>query len=229
MVEELFALLTENYFIPIYFLTLIVSIVRYKRYFDTILKFFPVLLAYTFLNELLGVIIRRYPNYSLFKDLEYSEYNFILYNIFSLFFFGFFYMVYWKLISNERYKKWIQRTSVFVLLMYLVSCTIQNPLDTDLYYANALGSWALLFCIGLYFFEKRQNNKTIYQPYNLVFWISMGLVVFYTIFPFIFLIGYWDYDIWAEFRFKTILRILIVLMYSLFIIGFLFGRRREFN
>lgn len=229
MVVELFELLTENYFIPIYLLTLMVSIVRYNRYFDTILKFFPILLAYTFLNELLGVIIRRYPDYSLFKNLEYSEYNFILYNIFSLFFFGFFYVVYWKLISNERYKKWIKRISVFVLLFYLVSCIFQNPINTDLYYANAFGSWALLFCIGLYFIEKRQNKRTIYQPYNLVFWISIGLIVFYTVFPFIFLIGYLDFETWEKFHFRTVLRILIVLMYSIFIIGFIFGRRREFN
>ena len=229
MIEEFYELLTENYFIPIYFLTLIVSIVRYNRYFDTILKFFPILLAYTFLNELLGVIIRKYPNYSLFKNLEYSEYNFILYNIFSLFFFGFFYVVYWKLISNEKYRKWIQRISVIVLLTYLASCIFQNPFDTDLYYANALGSWALLVCIGLYFIEKRRLKGTIYQPFNLVFWISIGIIVFYTVFHFIFLVGYLDNDIWEKFHFRTVLRILIVLMYSIFIIGFIFGRRREFN
>ncbi|MBT8298942.1 MAG: hypothetical protein KJO52_11480 [Maribacter sp.] len=229
MVEEVIELLTENYFIPIYLLTLIVSIVRYNRYYDTILKFFPILLAYTFLNELLGVIIRKYPNYSLFKNVEYSEYNFILYNIFSIFFFGFFYAVYWKLISNGKYRIWIQRMSVFVLLAYLISCFFQNPINTDLYYANAIGSWALLFCIGLYFIEKRRKKESTYQPYNLVFWISVGLFVFYTIFPILFLIGYLDYDTWEKFRFRSVLRILIVLMYSFFIIGFVFGRRREFK
>ncbi|MDE3741742.1 hypothetical protein [Maribacter polysaccharolyticus] len=229
MIEEIFDLLTENYFIPVYFLTFIGSIARYNRYFDTVLRFFPILIAYTFLNELLGVIIRNYPDFSLFNNLEYSEYNFILYNIFSLFFFGFFYRVYWKLISNERYKQWIQRMSITILLIYVVSCVFQNPFDTDFYYAHALGSWVLLFCVALYFIEKKRDKGTIYQPKNLVFWISIGLIIFYTIFPFIFIIGYWDYDIWKKFNLRTVLRVLIVVMYSLFITGFLKGRRRNFG
>ncbi len=229
MIEEIFDLLTENYFIPVYFLTFIGSIARYNRYFDTVLRFFPILIAYTFLNELLGVIIRNYPDFSLFNNLEYSEYNFILYNIFSLFFFGFFYRVYWKLISNERYKQWIQRMSITILLIYVVSCVFQNPFDTDFYYAHALGSWVLLFCVALYFIEKKRDKGTIYQPKNLVFWISIGLIIFYTIFPFIFIIGYWDYDIWKKFNLRTVLRVLIVIMYALFITGFLKGRRRNFG
>lgn len=229
MNQEFIKFLAENYFIPIYFLALTVSIIYYRSYFDTPLKYFPAIIAYTFFNELLGCLLRNYSDFSFFNDLKYSSYNDIIYNIFSIIYFGFFYRVFWKLVSNKKYKKWIFNISMTVMAVYLLSCFWQNPTNTNLFYAHALGSWALLFCIGLYFLEKKQNKEKIIQPSNLVFWISLGLIVFYSLFPILFLIGYLDVDTWEKYELRAVLRVLIVIMYTLIITGFIKGRRRFFG
>lgn len=229
MFEALVDLISENFFLPIYLVTFIVSIVQYRKYFDTELKYFPILLVYTLFNELLGVLIRTYPSFSLFSELKDSSFNQIIYNIYSIVFFIFFYNLFWKLIINSRYKRWIFIGSIAVSLSFVISCFFQNPRETDLFYAVSLGSWFLVFCISLYFHDLRLQRKKIIQKNNLVFWVSLALVMFYTIFPILFLIGYLNYDLWDNLKLRTILKILIILMHGIFITGLMLSKRRSFS
>ena len=187
------------------------------------------LIAYTFFNELLGVLVRTYPNFSFFNDLEYSYVNDIIYNIYSIVFFGYFYMVYYKLASSQQHKKWIKRLSGIVLLTYLGSCFFQNPLDTNLFYAHAVASWVLLILIYLYFKSKKSEVDSPKNKHNLMFWVSVGLFSFYLVFPFLFIIGYLRFDLWEKFHLRALLRIFILIMYCLFCTGFVMGRRRAFG
>jgi len=210
-------------------LTLIVSILKYRRYFDTVLKYFPILIAYTFFNELLGYFIRYYPNYSFFSDLPKQADNDIIYNIYDLVYFGFFYFVYWQLNSNLKYKKWIKIAAVIAFLSYFVSVFFQNPFAISLYYATSLSSWILVFCIVLYFLDKYSNGEKLILVSNLIFWISLGQLIFYTFFPIIFITGFLYFDLWLEYNLITILRIFIVIMYTIFIIGFIKSSRKAFG
>ncbi len=229
MLTEVSSFFSENFFLPVYLFTLILSITTYRKFFDTQLKFFPILIAYTFFNELLGVLVRRYSDFSFFKDIKHSYVNDVIYNIYSLVFFGFFYWLYYQLIHQSNPKKWVIRLSIIVGLTYLISCLFQNPLETNLFYAHALGSWALLFFVFVYL--KNLQPKLTFQrdKYNLMFWVSIGLICFYSLFPFLFLIGYLRLDIWEKYYFRTILHFLIVVMYALFCIGFIISRRRAFR
>lgn len=229
MNEAYVQFLKENYFIPIYFIGLVISLIRYRTYFDTPLRYFPLIIAYTLVNELLGVMVKTYPDFSFFDDIKYSEHNDIIYNLYSIIFFGFFFIVYMRIVRNTKYKKWIKYIALFVLATYILSCFFQNPINTNLFYAHAIGSWGLLAGITLYFLDKKTTNTFFYQPLNLVFWISMGLIIFYSVFPFLFLIGYLNYELWEHYHFRTVLRVLIVLMYSSFIIGLIKGRRSAFG
>ncbi len=229
MLQEVINFLAEYYFIPIYFISLILSIANYRKYFDTELKYFPMLIAYTFLNELLGVLIREYPSISLFEKIEDSSYNMVIYNLYSVIFFCFFYYVYWKLIENKKYKNWIFKGSLVVLASFVISCFFQNPLNIDLFYAVSISSWFLVFCIVLYFLDKRLKKEKLVQKHNLVFWVSLALFVFYTIFPVLFLIGYLNYDLWLKLELRTVLRTLIIIMHGFYCIGFLISRRKAFG
>jgi len=221
--------ISKNYFMIGYALALIVSLATYKKYFDTALKYFPIIIAYTFLNELLGFLVKEYDEISFFQNLRYSNINEIIYNIYAIIFFLFFFYVYWELIDNSKYKKWIIVTSVLTLLAYAISTFFQNPIETNLFYATAIGSWSLIFCIILYFKDKANKNIKLYQPFNLMFWISVALLIFYSTFPIIYIIGYTAYELWEKYDLIILLRVLIVVMYSLFIIGFIKGRRRAFS
>jgi len=223
-------LLSKDYFILVgYGIALIAALRYYKGYFDTPLKFLPILIAYTFLNELLGILVKTYPQFSFFEDLEFSSFNDIIYNIYTLVFFSFFYFVYWKLQLHKKYKKWIVMGTVFMFLSYLVSLFYQNPFDTNLYYATAIASWVLLLCIALYFLDKHRQKEKLVQPHNLMFWISLSLLLFYFALPILLLIGYLDTATWEHYNLRTVLRILIVVMCAIQTIGFFKGRRQRFN
>ncbi len=229
MFQEFLDFLGEHYFIPIYFVTLVVSLFKYRGYFDTVLKYYPMLIAYTFFNELLGTLVRTYPSFSFFKNLSYSSYNQIIYNIYFVIFLIFFYSVYWQLISDKSYKKYVKLISFISIFSFVISCIFQNPFETDLFYSVSIGSWVLVLFIGLYFIDKHKRNKKLVQPNNLVFWLSIALLVFYSIFPILFLVGYLDYYTWEKYSLRTVLKILIIVMYGLIIIGFVKGKRRAFE
>lgn len=229
MPEELILFFKENYFIAVYGLTLAIALITYRKYYDTELRYFPVLIAYTFFNELLGYFIRYHSSFALFEDFVKNTHNDILYNIYNIFYFGFFYILYWKLTSDTNYKKRILIVAFIAFLSHIISLFFQNPFEMSLFYATAISSWALVFCITLYFLNKHNNNEKVVQPNNLMFWISLGLFIFYNVFPIIYLIGFLDYDTWVTYNLLTVLRIGIILMYTIFIIGFIKGSRRTFG
>ncbi len=229
MSEDFINILKDNYFVLIYGITLLVSLIKYSGYFDTVLKYFPILIAYTFLNELLGYLVKNNPNFSFFKNANDSSINEIIYNIYAIVFFVFFYYVYWNIISKKEYRKKILIAAIISFLSFLISSFFQNPNETNLFYATAISSWILVFCVILYFKNKKINNEKIIQPKNLMFWVSISLLVFYSVFPILYLIGYLNYEIWDKYHLLTVLRILIIAMYSILTIGFLKSARRAFG
>ncbi|MEM9361991.1 MAG: hypothetical protein AAGA43_05105 [Bacteroidota bacterium] len=100
---------------------------------------------------------------------------------------------------------------------------------SDLIYANAIGSWLLVGCGILYFKNLNPPFAWSFDKNNLMFWTTLGLVVFYFFFPILFLIGYLHYETWVLYDFKLVLKILITLMYALFCVGFVFSQRRAFR
>ena len=227
MLQELIDFISKHYFLFVYGITWVIAVLRYRRYFDTPLKYLPILIAYTFFNELLGYFIKYSDSFALFSSrLSANE---LIYNVFSIVFFGYFYYTYWKIVSSQKSKNQIKSVSILVLVAYILSAFFQNPLTINLFYANAIGSWILLFIIYRYFKNLQPPLNFLVDQYNLMYLISTGLVVFYTIFPFLFLIGYLRLDIWEKYGLKTVLQILIVIMYALFCTGFIISRRRAFR
>lgn len=199
--------------------------VTYKKYFNTVLKYLPLLIAYTLLNELLAMFIRHSDYFSFFSQKEYSNANDIIYNIYDVLFFGFFYFVYWNLIKSKKAKTWVLIGSSIALMSYIISAILQNPLKVSLYYANAISCWILLSFILIYLNQLRVGWNWKIQRGNLMFWISIGLGIFHLFFPFVFTTAYLNYEIWETYHLQSILRVLIILMYSIFCVGFIVSRK----
>ena len=106
MSENLIRIFRDHYYIPLYFLTWVISVIRYRRYFDTPLKFFPILIIYTFFTELLGYFIKYNDEFQFFSDARYSWHNVVIFNIYQLVFFLFFFEVYRKLFDDQQMKPW---------------------------------------------------------------------------------------------------------------------------
>ncbi|WP_299486192.1 hypothetical protein [uncultured Allomuricauda sp.] len=229
MTQELVDFVKEHYTIPLYLVAWIISVIRYKRYYDTVLKYFPVFIIYTFLTELLGYFIKHTDEFQFFSDYRYAWHNIVIFNIYSVVSFTFFYYIYWKVLKNEKHKVRVKYASMIAALGYLVSLLFQNPLHIGLYYADLLASIVLLYAIGLYFIEKRTEQSYYSMRDNLMFWVSIGLFIFHIFFPFIFIAAY-DWPIfYYEYRLHEFLMILIVIMYLFFIAGFLLGKRKAFR
>jgi len=227
MFKELFDFFVHNYFILVYFLTLVVAILYYRKYFDTKLKYFPLLIAYTIFNEFLGYFIRYTDGFAFFSEKKYLNSNDIIYNIWSIVFFGYFYFIYMILIN--KYRKLIIFFSIVSLLSLLINCFFTNPFIDTLYYGISLSSLLLFTCTILYILNLKPDLKWSIQKHNLMFWVTIGLCIFYLIFPIIYIIGFSNYELWQKFKLRMILKILIVLMYSLFSIGFIIGKRKAFR
>ncbi|MGW9687074.1 hypothetical protein [Flagellimonas sp. 2504JD1-5] len=229
MPQELVNFLEEHYCIPLYLIAWIIAIFRYRRYYDTILKYFPVFIIYTFFTELLGYFIKYNDNFQFFSDNRYNWHNIIIYNIYSVVTFCFFYYIYINILKNKKHKVRVKYAAILALLGYVISLFFQNPFHIGLYYADLVASIVLLYAIGLYFIEKRKEESHYLLRHNLLFWVSLGLFIFHIFFPFIFIAAY-DFPIfYYEYRLHDFLKILIVVMYLIFIAGFLVGKRRSFR
>jgi len=224
MTQDVSELLKNNYFIAFYAIAFIFSIIRYRRYFDSNLKYFPIIIAYTLISESLGFIIHEYDEIQIVYVDGYSYYNQLIFNIFYTIFFLYFYYVFLNTLTNSRFLKWVK----YGTIIFIIGCAI-NPLFRDaLLYpqmlARSIGSFLLIICVLLYFIELK--SKGIILDYrNLLSWISVGLFAFYTFYPFILIIGYFKYELYQKLHARTIHHLLIAVMYSCFILGFLLMRR----
>ena len=224
MAPEISMFLKENYFLVFYALAFALSLLRYNRYFDSLLKYFPIIIAYTLISEFLGYFIRVNDNLQIIYIEGYSFYNQLIFNIFDIVFFLYFFYVFSNALINLRFKNWIKYGAVLFIISSIINPFFQDFLLFPQLIASTVGSIVLIISILLYLFGKKSiANVTNHQ--NLLFWISIGLLLFYSFYPFILLIGYFDYGLYQKLHMLTILHVLIAVMYSCFILGFIFMKR----
>ena len=184
---------------------------------------------YTLLTEVLGYLIKYFDEFQVVNIEKYSWYNVIIFNIYSVISFLFFYYIYWRMVQNKKHKRWIKIGALASIACYLISLFFQDPFYSNLYYADMIASWILLLNIWFYFKEKMSKASPYPNKHNLMYWMSIGLVIFYSVFPFLFWVGYEIPQIWIDYHFRTILRILILMMYGSFLVGVLVHKRRAFR
>jgi len=220
----------DHIHIFIYGITLILSILKYRNYYDSILKFLPLIIGYTFLTEALGSFILRNENFQLvYTDEIYPYNNSLIYNIFDIVFFLYFYFIFWKTTSNQKSKEVIKYGTVVFLLGSLINPFFQNFTTSPQLIGITVGSLILIIAIILYFIDLQKHTSFKTRKHNLLFWIGIGLLVFYPFYPIIMGIGTFNGDLFVSWYLVDIHVPLIILMYCFFIIGFVLMRRRWSN
>ncbi len=219
--------LLDNLFMPFYGITLLVSLYKYPKYFDTKLQYLPIIFLYTFLNELLGYLIFSNYNISLFKNSTYTKYNIAIYNIYNIIFYLYFIYIFMYYIKDSKIKKNIKHG-----MMVFVVVALANPLFQSFSRSSQIGTYVfggivLLGSIYSYLKElpKKQKNK---WSKCLLFWLASGLLIFY--------IGYIPIKVFRHYfnipaaLENSILRplhiALIIVCYVCFTIGFLRMKQR---
>lgn len=229
MSEDLIRIFKEHYYIPLYLLTWIISVIRYRSFFDTPLKFFPMLIIYTFFTELLGYFIKYSNEFQFFSDSRYNWHNVVIYNVYQLVFFLFFFTVYKKILSGNRIKKLIFYLTLVSTLSYLINAIALNPLHNQMTYAHIVGSIMMVYILVRYFQQLFKTGDFRTLKFNLLFWISIGLLIFYVAFPLIMISYKLKVGIQIQVYFRPILIISILLMYGFIILGLLIGKRKAFR
>ena len=110
----------------------------------------------------------------------------------------------------------------------ILNLFIQDPRTTSMVYAYLAGTVLLLITLVIYFKHLITiRNKFVFK-YNLLAWISIGLVVFHGIYFPIKIIKEFFTDLYAA-AFRDVHIAIVICMYILFCIGFIVGKRRAFR
>lgn len=218
----------ENSFIPIYGITLIIAMYRYPKYFETSLKYIPILILYTFLNDLLGDLIYKYDAFSLTVNSLYNDYYYVIYNIYNIVFFIYFVFLFYHHIENLACKKVIKYIGLGFLVVSLINPLFQNFFLEYQYPTFFTGSILLIFCISRYLYEDFQERKAGVKKKNILFYLGWGLLIYHVCYLPIKLTRFYNGitdNLEAPFL-RRIHLILILIMYTLFIVGFLKMKKR---
>src|SRR5690606_14978015 len=131
---DLLDAILENTYKPLYAITLLIALIKYPKYYNSPLKFFPVLLMYTFLTETLGYITKNYEQYEISIYSTFVNHNVIIYNIYNLVFFSYFLYVYWNSINNEKHKEYILYGGILFFVIALTNPFFQSfKLESQLF------------------------------------------------------------------------------------------------
>lgn len=158
-------LIIKNIAVYIQYLTFILSIIYYKKFKDyTFYKYFVLyLFNLVLLDILIGVL---YPN---------GENNKILFNIYTFFEFNVFALIFYNLISKEKFLKLVK---VFVIVFNSIYFLSFYFTSIEMYTVSIEGFFNSCLII-LYFIELLNSNKVLSYKKLFPFWMSVGFLIFY--------------------------------------------------
>ena len=211
-----------------YGIALVVAMITFKKFFDTPLRLFPLFLAYTFFNELLGYFILNFDDFSFFEEAAYSWHNVIIYNIYHVLLTSYLFWLYYKILRQGKHRRLLLALGLLTIMAYAVSLFFQDPFHSNLYYADTFCSLALLILIGCHFSELSKYSKKA-NSRNLMVYIGAGFFLFNLYFPYYILNGYLNVDFFLKFQLRQVLWGVVTVMYTIFILGFLISKRAAFR
>lgn len=202
----------------LYVIVFLVAIFRYPLYKETPLKYLPIILLFTITTEYVGYFTKN----------EYLEINYLVFNIYYLTHFSFFFYVFMAMIDDARFKKYIKIVTVVFWLFFLSEIIFTGILEDSFAKTYIAGAGILVFCIILYYINILQSSLVLVVKNDLLFWISVGLFLFYIGYIPIKIIKTWFYKPDSFFEFLLLIQFsLITIMYLFFLTGFLWMKKRS--
>jgi len=196
-------------------LTTIFALFYYKKFKNTIYKFFVIYLIYALFTDLLGFLIGN----------VYKMESFPIYNTYTIITFLFYFSFYKKLFKKERNVK-IMTWFLILYVLFTVFDIIILKSHFLSFTPNNLVFGAILLIITqiLFLMEIINDEKIVFNiKKSFIFWISIGVLLFY--------IGIIPIMVSADFLqfngiFDTILLVINAIMYGCFIAGFILSDKK---
>ncbi len=152
-------------------ITAIVAAIYYYKYKSSSLKWFPFLLFYIALNDFAGYFLREYLN---------IRHNAILYNVMYVFNFTILLYIYKSHVKNLISKRVINYFIYTYILSVIINGFYVNYFDKAQSIPFIIGSLFLIISIIIYFIEILNSEEILSIKKNLLFYISVGLLLYYT-------------------------------------------------
>jgi len=202
----------------LYAIIFIISLIKFPLYKSTSLKFLPLIFLLTLVAESMGMLINK----------VYGPPNSIVYNIYYFFYFTLFFYLFMKMIDVKKYKNYIKIGIIIFWFFYLRDLFFTDVLNESYTKSYIAGAGVLIYCIILYYISILQSSKILVVRNDLLFWISVGLFLFYIGYLPIKIIRTWFYKPDSFFEILMIIQFsLITIMYLFFLTGFLWMKKKS--
>lgn len=198
-------------------LTAIIGTIYYNKYKKKrFLKYFIFLLWYIVINELAGIYMRS----------DFGV-NTIIYNVYNVINFTYILMLYRSYLTEKKSKKIALTLCITYLIIFIINGFYENYFIKFQSIPYIVAAFAVIITISLYFREILNSEKVLNAKRNLLFWISVGLLIYFVgNIPFRILRNYYN-----ELTDATILFLvnftLTVIMNICFIIGFIWSKKKQ--
>jgi hypothetical protein len=199
--------------------TAIIAAIYFKKYSGSFLKYFLFMIWFIALVEILigtlkdnGVIVQNNFIYNVITSLQYV----------------YFFLLYYKSMKTQSYRKVVLGFLIVFVLSVIVNFLWLQPLNlTSAFssYTFTIGAILLIVTIGLFLVEILNTEMVLYFKRYLMFWISMGLLVFYTgIIPFVLSLNLMP-ELLSTDSLAIIFFSLNLVMYACFTVGFILSHK----
>jgi hypothetical protein len=217
LLETLLNILQSTH-MPMYAIVFVVSLIKFPLYKNTPLRILPLILLLTLVTESLGGLINKI----------YGPPNIIVFNIYYFLYFTMFFYLFMKVIEVDKFKKLIKIGILVFWIFYLSDLILTDIVNESFTRSYIAGAGILIFSITLYYISILQSSLVLVIKNDLLFWISVGLFLFYIGYLPIKIIRSWFLQLNDFFNILlTIQFSLIIVMYGCFLIGFLWMKKRS--
>ena len=231
MQDILFEILGKQPFILIYAGAVVFSLIRYPRYFDTPLRFFPVLLMYNLLTEILGTRILNNNEWSIVLTDFYFNINWLVYNIYAIIHILYLLYIFHAYLEHPKIRRALLAGASLYVAASVANVFIQDFVNQSQLYAYTLGG-LLLIVFSLSYLRQEFGKREMrgFRLHNLLIWISLGTLIFFSGYtPLKMYRSYMDNDPTAPIEWIRYAHLaLIYSMYACLLAGFLLmGRMKK--
>lgn len=191
---------------------LIASLFFYK-YRNSFLKYFLVYLWITFIFEITAFLLRKY---------DIVNNNSAIYNVYSVLSFFYLFSIFIKAIHDQQKKNILKAACLLYFIILVAAGFYENYLLEPQIISYVFAELILILGIGFYLVEILKSEKALYANKTLLFWISLGLLLFSVgTIPFTIVMSYYTLLEASIHRVFAINFILIIIQNICFIIGFI--------
>lgn len=199
-------------------LACITGFLYWKRIRYSFWKWFPFYLAYIVLSECAGYYLNFKENY----DLKIAIINYLVIPVEFIFL----HWLYLKNASTLKRKRIVVTGMIAYVLSLAVDCIFFQKKGLSFSFSYSIGNLSLLIIVIAFYIQLATSNEVIHFKKKQMFWVSLGLLVFYLgSLPFFGLLGLVFskyYDTYVSYAYVMLLCNCI--MYLLFTISFIWSK-----